>query len=258
MADQTESKQPRERSRAYPGATLQDCVEFTKLVKKALGKGAHDRNSLAKAMGFGSVSGAVSPKIAAMVHFGLLDRDGSDYELSDFSKRITDSLDNTEFATALREAFRMPVLYREILEKFSSEGEIPSQLPVHLHRFHGITDSASHQASEIFLASGRFAGVIDDANKIVASFPDQNELLHEVPREEGRDSATAPDSTLTNTSPIVTTPPLHVSLAHQRFEFSISQGRTVVLLVPSELNAKDIRIIRKQIELLELQAGIDE
>lgn len=261
MSDSPPSKQTRERSKAYPGCALEDCVRFVGMIKKALGRGTHDRESLAKAMGFSTVSGAVSPKIAALVHFGLMERTSSGYELSALSRSITDPLDESERRKAIREAFALPTLYQEIIAKFEPDGKIPSQLATHLHRFHGITDAASTQAAEIFVSSGRYAVALDEFNNITRSEPHESKVVSEAPTASlSAETAQA----LPPTIPVVQQPPtpiivpLQTPSGHQRFEFAITQGRAVVLTVPADLNAKDIRIIRKQIELLELQAGIGD
>ncbi len=260
MSDPPPSKQTRERSKAYPGCALEDCVRFTGMIKKALGRGTHDRESLAKAMGFSTVSGAVSPKIAALVHFGLLERTGSGYELSALSRSITDPLDDGEHRKAVRDAFALPTLYQDIIDKFEPDGKIPSQLATHLHRFHGITDAASAQAAEIFVSSGRYAGVLDESNNIMRADRQETKVVGESPADR------LPAETVQVSHPgihpvqLPPTPfnaPAQPPTGHQRFEFAITQGRTVVLTVPADLNSKDIRIIRKQIELLELQAGIE-
>lgn len=260
MTDTSIHKAKRERSKAYPGAPLEDCVRYAAQIKKELGKGTHDRDSLAKAMGFETVSGAVSPKIAALVHFGILNRTQGGYELSEDSKRITDHIDEAERSAAIREAFSKPTLYQEILDKFGVGGVIPGQLATHLHRFHGITAAASASAAEIFLQSGRFAGVIDQENRITTTGSYQptagrsGEVRSIQPPESVSPSA-PPSSVSSQQSPIPSG--TIVPATAQRFEFAITQGRSVVLLVPSDLNPKDIMIIRKQIELLELQAGIE-
>ncbi len=257
MSDTDNAKAKRERSKAYPGAPLEDCARYIALIKKGLGRGTHDRDSLAKAMGFSSVSGAVSPKIAALVHFGFLNRTGDGYELSEESKSVTDAIDDQERMRAIRSAFSKPTLYQEILSKFEYDGMIPNQLATHLHRFHGITDTASTSAADIFIASGRFAGVIDQDNRILASsgaFPSDAVTVPPIVAKQDTSDA-ARSEPPAQTVPISTVPAL---ANHQRFEFTITRGRTVVLVVPSELNAKDIKVIRKQIELLELQAGLDD
>lgn len=261
MSESPPSKQTRERSKAYPGCALEDCVRFAGMIKKALGRGTHDRESLAKAMGFSTVSGAVSPKIAALVHFGLMERTSSGYELSALSRSITDPLDEGERRKAIREAFALPTLYQEIIAKFEPDGKIPSQLATHLHRFHGITDAASTQAAEIFVSSGRYAGLLDEANNLIGA--EQQSARSVVEQPGSNNSGDSPAVSSVPTTPVSphSVPislPAQVLSGHQRFEFAITQGRTVTLTVPSDVNAKDIKIIRKQIELLELQAGIED
>lgn len=259
MSDTEINKPSRERSKAYPGAPLEDCIRYTSQIKKELGRGSHDRESLAKAMGFGTVSGAVSPKIAALVHFGFLNRTASGYELSDESKSITDPIDERERAQAIRVAFSRPYLYQEIINKFEVDGKIPSQLPTHLHRFHGITDAASSSAAEIFVASGRFAGVLDQDNNILRDMVARKSeeaivgIDPQVPvvRISSAQPPVAP-------APLAQHPPTSALFNQQRFEFAITGGRTVVLTVPSDLNQKDIKVIRKQVELLELQVSLDD
>jgi len=259
MSDTEIQKPARERSKAYPGAPLEDCVRYTSQIKKELGRGSHDRESLAKAMGFGSVSGAVSPKIAALVHFGFLNRTAAGYELSDYSKSITDPIDERERTQAIRVAFSRPYLYQEILSKFEADGKIPSQLATHLHRFHGITDAASSSAAEIFVSSGRFAGVLDEDNNILRDTVVQKteETMTAIDPQVPAIRASAAQP------PVVPAPsaqhaPASGLLNQQRFEFAITGGRTVVLTVPSDLNQKDIKVIRKQIELLELQVNLGD
>ena len=252
-------KQRRERSKAYPGANLEDCARYAGLIKVNLGKGIHDRDSLARAMGYDKASGAVNPKIAALVYFGILQRAAGGYELTRNAARITDPVDEAEKKDELRAAFNRPTLYQELLEKFSVEGQIPVQLSTHLHRFHGITAASSSSAGQIFLESGRYAGVLDADGKIIAS-----ESSSPAGETSTSDATTPPEEKGATTGrngnhqqAATPEPGKGAAVATQRFEFAISEGRTATIVVPSELNERDIRIIKKQIELLELQAGVD-
>lgn len=157
----------RERSKAYPGAPLEECVQQTIKIKRTLGCGKHDRDSLAVALGFKGLSGAVAPKIAAMAYFGFLDKKGADYWLSESSRRITDPLDEEEKKNEIRSALNKPTLYSELLEKFQEAGEIPEKLEVHLHRFHGIADNAAKRAADIFRESAIYAGVINEEGRFL-------------------------------------------------------------------------------------------
>jgi hypothetical protein len=262
MSEARADKQKRERSKAYPGTSLEDCVGYVREIKTNLGKGIHDRDSLARALGFERATGAVNPKIASLVHFGFLDRAEGGYELSPNALKITDPISESEAKEEVRAAFHRPVLYQEILEKFKQEGQIPLQLATHLHRFHGITDAASGTAADIFLESGRFAGVLDQSNRFVADETaprDRNGNEQENGAAESmiEDRAPVEKGDVAKDRAAIEHPPKSIP-GSQRFEFAVTGGHTVVLIVPAQLNDKDIKIIRKQVELLELQASIDE
>lgn len=254
-------KQPRERSKAYPGADLEGCARYTKAIKQNLGKGVYDRDSLARAMGYDKATGAVNPKIAALVYFGFLQRASGGYELTPNASRITDPVDDNERKDELRAAFYRPTLYQELMAKFSPDGNIPAQLPTHLHRFHGITSASSDTAANIFLESGRFAGVIDADGRIVsnggsaskaATTPDSSDAKTTTAEEKEPVESGADDKT---GGPVVVK---EGAAPMQRFQFAISEGNTATILVPASLTARDIRIIKKQVELLELQAGVED
>jgi hypothetical protein len=252
----TTEKQRRERSKAYPGANLEDCAEYLRLIKVNLGKGVHDRDSLAKAMGYDKASGSVNPKIAALVHFGFLQRALGGYELTPNAARITDPLNQEEKRDEVHSAFTRPTLYQQLLEKFAAEGQIPVQLATHLHRFHGITAASSKSAAQIFLESGRYAGVLDAEGKIISS---RSTTTPSAPSSgEASQAQNKPTLVVSNGDHEgLPDEKKSVSGGTQRFEFAISDGRTATISVPSELNERDIKIIKKQIELLELQAGVE-
>jgi hypothetical protein len=254
----TPEKQRRERSKAYPGANLEECAEYVRLIKINLGKGVHDRDSLAKAMGYDKASGAVNPKIAALVHFGFLQRAPGGYALTPNAARITDPLNEEEKKEELRTAFERPTLYQELLEKFAAEGQIPVQLATHLHRFHGITAASSNSAAQTFLESGRYAGMLDADGKIVAEGATATSPTPS-PAEASslQNNATPLVGNGDYEQPTLAEPKKSTRVSTQRFEFAISDGRTATISVPAELNERDIKIIKKQIELLELQAGVE-
>jgi hypothetical protein len=145
------------------------------------------------------------------------------------------------------------------LQKFAEEGQIPVQLATILHRFHGITPASSNSAAQIFLESGLYAGVLDTGGKIIASHAT---ITPPLPSSgEASPAQDKPKPAVSNgahqQAPL-TNEKRNVSGGTQRFEFAISDGRTATISVPSELNERDIKIIKKQIELLELQAGVEE
>lgn len=242
----------KERSRAYPGSTLEQSVNYARKIREALGKGAYDREALANALGYSSASGDVARKIAAMVQFGLLDKSGNQYKLSLLSESITHPKDDKEFKDALVKAIYLPPLFKEVLTKFEPDGLIPKQLPNILYRDHGITNAASSEASQIFLQSCVYAGILNENNQFVQITNEQEGSC--LPLDNLKDNSDVP--TPDNIPPQKSIGFEINRTDTQMFKFALTKGKFAELIVPTELKNKDIAIIRKQIELLELQ--VDE
>ena len=161
------------RSRAYPAITLEDAYHLFFQISPSLGQDSIERANLARLIGYRSASGGLGArKIAALVHYGFLDRRGGAYALSDFGAYFR-SLDqeSTEFRRALCSALRRPVLFKELLDKYEPGGEVPRDLKTCLEGNHGITARASGEVERIFVASGHFAAVFDEAGQFVSSGP---------------------------------------------------------------------------------------
>ena len=83
------NQKKRERSVAYPGIPLEEAVAAALSLRTALGKAAFSREDAANALGYKGVSGASSVKVASLVHYGILNRTGNTYVLSELSERIS-------------------------------------------------------------------------------------------------------------------------------------------------------------------------
>ncbi len=249
MDEKTTKK--RQRSKAYPGTTLEECVQLAIKIKRNLGGSKHSRETLARGMGFSGVSGAVAPRIAALVYFGLLEKSGSEYWLSDESKRVTDPLDADEKQTALRAAVRIPSLYRDLLDKFEPDGRLPEQLSIHLHRFHGIAANAAEKAADIFRQSVVYAGIVNEEGRFVealGSMQRKIELATDKKSSQpvGGLAAGSMEGVCDKAEKVQSFPRFARSYA-----FPLSEGRAELHL-PEKLSEKDIEILKKQIEILEL------
>lgn len=75
----------KQRSAAYPVINLESAINRLILLNQSLGKGPYSRTDAAKGMGYSGLSGASSRTVAALVQYGLLDRSGNTYSLSELS-----------------------------------------------------------------------------------------------------------------------------------------------------------------------------
>jgi len=242
------------RSRSYPGYGLQECVAWAESIRQQLGSGSHDRESVARALGSRGVNGASARKVASLAHFGLLDRVSHGYSLSPLSDSVLKPIEDSEQRHALMTAFMNPALYREVMACYSVGEVLPRQLATILCRKHRIQDSVSADAARILLESARFSGIIDEGNRIVRS------------PEDGGAHPSTPDSTGETAGVIPGTEDAKLVRPQeefreesgdcQRFRFALTRGRSAELVVPCALTGDDIRLMNKQMELLQLQSEI--
>lgn len=147
------------RSAAYPSSSLSEAVEHLKKIHKDLGKGPYDRDSAAKSIGYSGVSGASASKIAALAHYGLIQRIGSGYIETELGTRIALSIDQEEESDALLEAFKSPTLFSKLFSDFGGKA-IPAKLEIILVRQYRITEQASKDAAKAFRESAEFVGIL--------------------------------------------------------------------------------------------------
>lgn len=250
----------RERSKANPVLTLREAEDALGKVRRELGTGAWDRDPVAQALGHAHGRGGLAArKVSALTQYGLLRRRNGRYSFTPLGDALVHPRDEEEHRWALREALAQPALFAALLERYAAEPQIPRRLHHVLVRDHGITDAASGRAAEIFLRSGRYAGVLDAEGRVLIPLPGAAE---EAP-------GAAEESATPSTSRALGTPALPVAVPaarleevsgapaeearSQRFEIALGPGRRAVLELPAEIRARDLEVLRKQLEVLELQ-----
>lgn len=228
------------RSRSYPAIDLPEAVEVLEKIVSSLGWGEYDRDAMAQALDYTSgTSGAAIRKIAALTSFGILrnSRQGF-YSPTPLARALHDSKDAVEIESSLRKAFLSPPLFREIVETCLPAGRVP-RLLAHALRSHGIASNAMDEVARVFMASGQFAKVLAADGVFEESYlrsigqgplPKPQALP---PGETQAQAARAEDQ--------------------QVFKIYLTDGKTGEIRLPQRLNDHDIRILKKQIEVLEIQ-----
>ncbi len=158
MNETASAKAPRDRSAAYPSVSLPEAIELSKKVVETYPKSQFDRESAAKALGYEKVTGTSAPKIAALVHFGLIERTGSSYKNSQLAERILHFVTEEERKEAIVEAVKNPKLFDALISEYAGRA-VPPTLNSVLVRQHGISSKVSDRVVEIFKDSVEFAGL---------------------------------------------------------------------------------------------------
>lgn len=240
------------RSRAYPVVPLEKAAELVSQVFEQLGHGSHDRDSLAQAWGYSKGQGLVARKVAALVQFGLLEREGASYSLSSLADQLLHPKSDEEQAAAKKTAFLSPTLFEELVAKYEPHGRIPGALPNILYREHGITRQVAEEAANIFVASGVYA----DAMTTDGQFRAAPRARAPEPTPDPEKAGTAPEPADRSPAPAPVTAALPVEQpGAQTFQLSLSGGQAV-LRTPAQLTRQDLLKLRKLLELVALD--VDE
>lgn len=150
-----------ERSRRYPAISLREAINSLELLHRGVGLTGGSRETLAQAIGHTTLNGTSKRKIAALLQYGLIEKEGERYKVSDLGRRIIIPVSEQEKIEAIAEAARRPTLFQEIGSAFDQQ-PIPSMLANVLAREYGVLPQASAEVANLFVQTVDQAGLIVD------------------------------------------------------------------------------------------------
>ncbi|ADV61934.1 hypothetical protein Isop_1349 [Isosphaera pallida ATCC 43644] len=151
----------RERSARYPGVPLSDSLELCQFLNTR-GLDGLSSQDIATALGYKNIkTNTFSSRLSSARQFGLLDLKGDGYHLTPLAHALLHPVDPEETPRLLRQAFREPPLYADLLERFAQKRlPDPTILGNVLYHDYNIIVSAKQVAADAFIASARFAGLL--------------------------------------------------------------------------------------------------
>lgn len=114
----------RVRSPNYPQVSLPEAISRVAQVFMKEHRHPAPKEVVVQHLGYGGVNGASLGTLSALSKYGLLERDGDDYRVSDRAIAILHPESDAEKAEAIREASQSPALFSELLGHF--QGRLPS------------------------------------------------------------------------------------------------------------------------------------
>jgi hypothetical protein len=163
-------KNKKVRSASYPATNLEKAIQNVQTIKSNLGKGPFSRDSAAKALGYSGISGKSATVVAALVHYGLLNRKVDTYTVSELSDEILTYRDDAERQAAIVKAAKHPKLYNALVKAYDGRS-LPGMLDHILVREHGIGEKVAPNVTKDFRSSMSFAGLL--VNGVVNSAPQE-------------------------------------------------------------------------------------
>src|SRR3989339_269113 len=170
-------KDPKARSRSYPRYNLEEAIKFVEIVSK-LGRKNISEKSIAAENGKSITNSGFIGRMSSAKQFGLISKDEGKLSLTQLGNEIMFPPDDISKVRAIKKAFTMPTLYKELLDAFGGT-KIPeySSLGNRLVNDYGIETGARGLASKNFIKSAEYAEVIQNGILVVdaeLTMPDSN------------------------------------------------------------------------------------
>lgn len=115
---------PRVRSPNYPALSLPDAIRRIGAAFEKEHRHPMSKEVAVKALGYGGVNGASLGALSAVFKYGLLERQGENFKVSDRAVAILHPHTPEEKAQAIQQAAAEPSLFKELTEQF--QGRPPS------------------------------------------------------------------------------------------------------------------------------------
>jgi len=210
MADSGETiiRAKNDRSSPYPSQAIDKAVGSITQLRDKLGAGPFNRELAAKALGYSGVSGTSSMAIAALVHYGLLERRGDVYVVSELAENIMTPRSEGERQMSLVKAARHPKLFNMLLDRYADKS-VPTMLDSVLVRDYNINRRVAPSVKKNFIETMMAVGLLENGVIHRAAEDQISEVYAPLPE---RDEAVSPwQSTDPSTIPATSAPrrPVH-------------------------------------------------
>ncbi len=218
------NKVKKERSTAYPGVSVQDAIEFSKVLVDSYGKSPFNRDAALQALKL-KPGGSSFTKVAALVHYGLLTRQGNAYGVSELAERIIYFTSEEAQKAAIVEATLKPKLFSSLVTEYTGRA-VPNLLRNILIQQHKINRNVADNVADIFKSSIEHAGLY--VNGIITSTPS---VTPEASEEDEGANAVTPTTHPAN--PMKTPPAQQAKIPAGMQSVALPSG--IIISYPSEV-----------------------
>lgn len=140
----------------YPANDLKVTLSHVARLAEAKRQSFPTRGALLDSLGFSEGSGAGNNIISSLIHFGLLERNGRNYELSKLAKRLAATPSaSSEWHDLAITALTQPELFAKLHSRFGLTG-LPSNIDVILTRGYKVKATAAEKVVRNYNVSTKY------------------------------------------------------------------------------------------------------
>ena len=240
------------RSSAYPSYTISYCLDFIKKVYQEYGSSSFaTRKNLADVLGISE--GAIQMRTSSAVQYGLLEmKSGEGYKPSQLFLKIHKPLNEEEKHLANLEALKSPKLYSQLIADLENH-LIPSTnaLGNILFRKFNIAEKVSQKAAKVFIDNINYLNLKNEDNKLkLDASSDQSTETVEAEDILKNENEVPKQSTYENSNEKSRAG--NIQTEYRELELPLTGKKKSKLIIPIDINEKDLDIIKAQIEVIRL------
>jgi len=244
-----------DRSAAYPNFTLIESFDFVSEIFKNFP--TTNRSITRDDVGaiFKTKSHNKQREVSCAAQFDFLSKERGSYKISDLFRSLRNAFE-AEKPKLWLNAFQSPKLYRDLIDKFDGHA-IPTELVTHLIRYHNIAEKAAPEAAKLFIENATFCKalgengilnfnqavgdpnfkIIETGNNLVDNNHKDKIKENNIPPQQAHRTLEIPS--MVNSDKIT---------------IRLTNGRTAYLEYPKDITVKDVNILQKQVEQLQIIA----
>lgn len=249
-----QTKKTVERSSRYPAVDIESAIELIKKLKANLGSGPYARLSVAQGIGYDAITGSSGKRVAALVYYGLLEKSGQKYSLSDLANRILYEISAEDRKEAIVEAVKKPTIFSALIDRYKGEA-LPALLKNILVREYQIVDKVADDVIRNFTSSLQFADllkngiILDSSERSSINLGSQEDNL--IQTQDQVDTPIVESEQNQESLGIVSLSDMERGIASQSVDIDLENGGRARIIVPNskDLTLGDVKKMKVQIDI---------
>jgi hypothetical protein len=244
-------KKTREKSVRYPAYSLEECLDFLSMVHSIGGKKEAPVESILSKMDITTPDNKRYKYLTSSAEiYGLIKKTENGLTPTEFGTQILYPVDGVEQRKQLiSDAFKTPQIYQRIIERYN-ETILPNpDILKNIFYNFGIARNALDTAVNAFMVSGKFAGLLDQNNRLLSSVMENTQNTSSTQPKPPDDSpGTAkqtgqpqPPNETNATQTGLEKPDLDV----YKYEIRTTSGKKASILLPKDWIKEDINVLIK-------------
>lgn len=241
----------RDRSPKAPVITLIEAVELVKKLQSQIGRAKVSAETVSKAIGHSTITGASLTKIASLSQYQLIDREKGNILISQLAVRILHPTSNEQSQQSLQQAALAPPVFNELFRDYrdSSEEVITSHLVQN-----GFTIDRAKRVARVFKSNAEY---LSPDSTVISSADYEDEAVNAVENAPSLPTTSVSTGTKMETSATVIpkqiaalSPSTNV-LAH--YVIPLGENEATLMFTGKSLSPEDFSALIDYVELFKKQ-----